>query len=80
VPRSGAPRPAAGGTGPAGRQGGSGFDELLEPAVFRRAIRPPAEKTRRLSQPATAITSCHGFVKIDVKSYVTHGRQDVVWR
>jgi hypothetical protein len=36
-------------------QGGSGFDELLEPAVLGRAIRPPPEKPCRLPEPAAAI-------------------------
>jgi hypothetical protein len=59
VPGSGERRGAADGTGRLTDQGGAGFDELLEPAVLGRAIRPPPEKSGRLPEPVAAVNSRH---------------------
>ena len=48
--------------------------ELLKTAVVDRAIRAPSNESNRETGPTPEITSCHGFVGIDVKTYVIHNR------
>jgi hypothetical protein len=51
--------------------------ELLKTAVVDRPIRAPSNERNREPGPTSEITSCHGFIKIDVKSSVIHSRRGV---
>jgi len=53
---------------------GGGAKELVQPAIDRGSLWAPTKKRGRLPKPTVSVASCHGFVKIDVKSYVIHGR------
>jgi hypothetical protein len=47
---------------------------LVDPAVLGQLVGSPANEARCMPEPYPRITSCHGFVKIDVKSCVIHTR------
>src|SRR6266496_3357108 len=56
------------------RAGGSGLDELLEPAVVGRTIRAPAKETRRLPDPPLTIQSREGDLTYDSGRDASPGR------